>query len=184
MDPKRQVIGTPHYDPARANHHILALRQALKQQHEENVAVHRRKQAPLYNVTEIDYPIPAIRAWDLRANLPPDPDVFLTALSFQYLYDGPVARQENSPVAQGSTGYWAVKPRGYNILIAYDPAVIGFVELTGDVVEHELGWRGEVMVIQELFMRKHKAYARRIEQKYQCEVHTEWTLDDLMRRFK
>lgn len=135
------------------------------------------------SVQKLNHAIPAIRAWTLSDNFE-----YLKALSNDYIWDGPVNRNEVAPTWRSHHGFWAVKPSGIPIIDSYIPDVVGVVELSGRVVEHTHGWRGEVCAIRGLFLLNSyqeglgftrgkcelldKAIIRLLENRYQCEVGT------------
>ena len=122
---------------------------------------------------EVDYGIPAVRGWYVREGT-------LRALAFpEFEYEGPVTEDDASPTWHNPRGLWAVRPSRVDWLVHhYNPDVVGWVELTGKIIEHEYGWRAETCTIQELFLffnivpASDLAHLREaLEKRYQCEVH-------------
>jgi hypothetical protein len=116
----------------------------------------------------IHHPIPAIRGWRL------DRDFYLTSLAMPTSWDGPVLRADNKVQRNNMSGLWAVKPAHMDILPQYRPDVVGTVALSGIIIEHEYGYRGEVCVIRELFMFDENQFnrsAQYLEERYECDVH-------------
>ena len=157
--------------------------QAAKAQEEAiNQAAERNllRQAP----QQINYAIPAIRGWHI------DMQHHLRSLVYkndEELWSGPVTHEPNSPVYHGSTGYWAVKPMYTHILRWYRVHVVGFVELSGHVIEHERGWRGEICTIQHLYVLPDGRtglpnMVADLENRYQCDVSMSRNLDDIKRK--
>lgn len=194
MPDKRDGITVGHrfYDPATSARAVQELRAKDKEIHESNVDFYANLEE--YSSIPISYAIPAIRGWQINNN------GMLRSVATEYEWDAPVKRNDRAPRKSGGTGYWAVKPSGFHILEAYDPCVIGFVELEGRVIEHELGWRGEICVIRELFIDKintnrllgvhdlglsvARALIPRLEQLYQCDVSLVESYAEVKRRFK
>lgn len=160
-----KLIGQRHYSGA-PSPEIVRLRSIDADIHEETVD-YFAEQARLLNIPiQIDHPIPAIRGWRLsRYGL-------LQSLAFDIDWDGPVEREHTSINRKGAAGFWAVKPSGVHIVEGYNPPVVGIVELSGRVVDHDFGWRGEVCTIVALFVTQHchRHVYDALENRYQCDV--------------
>src|SRR5690606_2275483 len=119
----------------------------------------------------------------------------LESLAMSYEWSETIAREQVTPRLHGVRGFWAVKPNSIGIVQRYMPQVIGLVRLSGIVIEHEKGWRGEVCTIDKLVIiansfRRYdgpvhalkplelrtwsvkdlRALRQELEDKYQCDV--------------
>ena len=129
----------------------------------------------------------AWRVWDLvRAD---DGGLRLTSLARNTVWDGPVLTADHRPypVADCGSGIYALKPstripRGqFDWAMGPDAWVRGWVALSGQVVEHRLGYRAERVVIRRLRLgpAAHRCFLSRLallavqvelERRYQCPV--------------
>lgn len=179
LPPPGQLIGArkPHDGGAK----IRQLRAEHAQYSEEQLLAWTDKWLSNNPTVQLDFAIPAIRAWnyDYRAG-------YLCSLAFSYKWTGPVEREKVNPSRRGSSGFWAVKPSGIDILWEYSPAVIGIVELSERVIEHDRGWRAAVCTIVELYCVGDltRAARARLESAYQCDVLDWQGVDHLFRRLK
>ena len=163
---------------------VARLRALEKEREEERVDWFAAQQRKLNKAVDIDYPIPAIRGWRFK-------DGCMTSLSFQHKWESPVEREHTNITRRGYTGFWAVKPneKALRIVELYYPDIVGIVELSGRVVEHEHGWRGEVCTIVELFTDVPHVipFAKKLERMYQCDLNFDLSVPQLhqaMRRLK
>lgn len=147
---------------------VARLRKIEKDRDQERVDWFSAQEILLSTPIVIDQPIPAIRGWRLVHT----PYPILASLAFPHIWDSPVERLHKSIARKGSTGFWAVKPKGISIVEWYRPDIVGIVELSGRVVEHTHGWRAEVCTIQTLFTSSPQpvAIVESLEQRYQCDV--------------
>ena len=143
----------------------------------EWIEAERRRNPP----AKIDYAIPALRAWNLNDN-----GELISLVVQQHAWEGPVNVNITKLGRRQNNGFWAVKPRGVSILLGYNPTVIGIVELSGTVVEHEYGWRAEVCVIRELYVNwvRCKFELDYIADIYQCDVHPFTGIFPILEKFK
>jgi hypothetical protein len=147
---------------------VAALRQLEQQTADQRLDEYIARASREFKPIEIDYPIPAIRCWDIAYERNDE----LKSVAMNFYYDGPVTRETVKPGRRGERGFWAVKPRGMAILAGYTPDVLGIVELTGTVVEHEFGWRAEECTIQTLYtIAVLPSIRRSLEKRYQCDVY-------------
>ena len=168
--------------PAKYDHtpspDVKRLRKLDLSLHESNVDYFVEQEALLSRRIPIDFPIPAIRGWNLDSVRGK-----LLSLAFYHEWDSPVEREHTNPRRTGTSGFWAVKPCGIHVVQWYRPDIVGIVELSGLVVEHTIGWRAEVCTIVALFTDMELApfEVRRIEDRYQCDLF-EGSLEQAARR--
>lgn len=130
----------------------------------------------------------AWRVWNL-CRWRPDGSLRLVSATRPTVWDGPVLMADHRPLATPScgSGVYAVKPsvrpcrRHYDWALGGETWVRGWVALSGQVVEHERGYRAERAVIRRLrlgaaahrYFRSPKKLARvreELERRYQCPV--------------
>ncbi len=140
--------------------------------------------------------IPAIRGWSIRW-MPPEP-ARLWSVILPYEWDGPVVRTGRPafdlpewppPVTpRPEVGFHACAPEhAYDLLRQYTALeCVGAVSLFGKVIEHELGFRSEVVrvdrlwVVRGLLDRRKRSRVRKIvralDRQYRCDASV---VDDL-----
>lgn len=172
LPPPGQLIG------ARRPHDGGAKIRQLRQEHAQYTEEQLLTWADANPTVQLDFAVPAIRAWNWTGHL--------CSLAFSYQWAGPVEREKVNPARHGSSGFWAVKPSGIDVVLGYSPSVFGIVELSGRVIEHDIGWRGAVCTIVELYCvdTLTRADRARMEAIYQCDVLDWQGVDHLLRRFK
>ncbi len=127
----------------------------------------------------------ALRWWRL-VRWGQDAEVRLQSLSSHHIWHGPVFAADHVPLADRgcASGVYALKPCGrpnQRDWLWRDAWVWGWVSLIGRVVEHQLGYRAERVVIRRLHLgvRAHLAcsgpedvrnLAAELEARYQCAV--------------
>ena len=115
------------------------------------------------------------------------PKLRLESLSCSMTWDGPIVHADRQPWSRNSSGLYALKT--IDLAKAYDRGapVYGEVAMFGRVIEHEMGWRAEHMLVKRIWLRAHSLplfYAvapfgiekqiavviKLLEIRYQCDV--------------
>ena len=142
------------------------------------------------NVPHLTWEGGELLAWRLwRLGLAPDGTILLVSMFQNTVWEGPVVAADHLPlpVPTCGSGIYALKPAVRPVRDQYDWAlggdtwVRGWVALSGQVVEHQLGYRAERVVIRRLRLgaAAHRCYGtpqeiaavrKQLEQRYQCPV--------------
>jgi hypothetical protein len=142
------------------------------------------------NVPHLKWEGGELLAWRLwRLGLAPDGTFLLVSMFQNTVWEGPVVAADHRPlpVPTCGSGIYALKPSVRPVRDQYDWAlggdtwVRGWVALSGQVVEHLLGYRAERVVIRRLRLgaAAHRCYGtpqeiaavrQQLEQRYQCPV--------------
>lgn len=115
----------------------------------------------------------AYRGWELKGDILM-PIAFGARDNFD-TWAGPVAHSDFKPNEREGSGLWAVKMHPQYIrelLTGYNPPVHGIVQLAGQVVEHERGYRAERTTIRLLRVEfpLSEGFKKCLEDRYQCQV--------------
>lgn len=170
--------------------------------------------------TRLEYPIEAFRAWDLglaRAAVSHSPDstntpigpratgpdgFCLLSVARPVLWEGPVLRAHRKPLDEAGnlcrrSGIYSLKSPQYVrkcIVPAYDAPVWGSLDIWGQVIEHELGYRSEYAMVTRLTILARpvsKRLGRDFDiqglagsfcRRYECDVRVSWKKLTLARR--
>lgn len=116
--------------------------------------------------------IPALRVWKLVGE-------FLAPVATghpDFSVAGPVLVADALPTKYNTSGYWAIKlnaqHRLRNLAASYHAHAYGHVGMFGRVVEHELGYRAEKMIIRKviLLIPASPEFCEALGNRYDCEV--------------
>lgn len=142
------------------------------------------------NVPSLEWQGGELLAWRLwRLGRAPDGTILLISMSRDTVWEGPVIAADHRPIpiAGCGSGIYALKPstrparNQYDWMLGGETWVRGWVALSGQVVEHELGYRAERAVIRRLRLGAavHRCFGtpqglaavrEQLEKRYQCPV--------------
>lgn len=132
--------------------------------------------------TKSSKPLIGYRAWRLHKNYNLKQEWLLRSITADFIWEGPIVRTTEPPssslIGEGvPLGIHSYKNPGflqkYLCLWSTYP-IYGIIELSGVVIEHELGYRAEIATVKELFIwfNIDNEAIPSLERTYQCTVNS------------